>query len=170
MLLESYSDMCVGILLSWREPRFENVSDVFDLVFTFIVTLIVIGGPILSYLLLLKYANELDGQRFQSTYGSLTEGYLTTGVFGCQRTRCIILWFLLRRLATAVAIVFLGDQSPVWQIATLMYLSLADVLVNYHLNAYGSKVSSFMSKINDFIVFFISYFPFVYSGLVLNPE
>ncbi len=61
MLLESYFEMCVGILISWRQPRFENVSDVFDLVFTFIVTLIVIGGPILSYLLLVKYANELDG-------------------------------------------------------------------------------------------------------------
>ena len=82
----------------------------------------------------------------------------------------MILWFLLRRLVTALAIVFFGDQSPVWQISTLMYLSLADVLVNYHLNAYESKVGSLMSKINDFIVFFISYFPFVYSGLVLNPE
>ena len=90
MVLESYSDMCVGILISWRQPRFENISDVFDFVLTFIVTLIVIGGPILSYLLLLKYANELDGQRFQSTYGSLTEGYLTTGVLGCQRTRYMI--------------------------------------------------------------------------------
>ena len=61
LVLESYSDMCVGILISWRQPRFENVSDVFDFVLTFIVTLIVIGGLILSYLLLLKYANELDG-------------------------------------------------------------------------------------------------------------
>ncbi len=61
MLLESYSDMSIGIMLSWRESRFENASDVFDSVLTFLVTLTVIGGPIASYLLLLKYANELDG-------------------------------------------------------------------------------------------------------------
>ena len=61
MLLESYSDMSIGIMLSWKEFHFENASDVFDLVLTILVTLVVIGGPIASYLLLLKYANELDG-------------------------------------------------------------------------------------------------------------
>ena len=58
-LLESYSDMSIGIMLSWRVTRFDNASDVFDSVLTFLVTLIVIGGPISSYLLLLKYKNEL---------------------------------------------------------------------------------------------------------------
>ena len=64
-LLESYSDMSIGIMLSWRVSLFENASDVFDFVFTFFVTLIVIGGPILCCLLLLRYASELDGQIFQ---------------------------------------------------------------------------------------------------------
>jgi hypothetical protein len=58
-LIESYSDMSIGIMLSWRETRFNNASDVFDSVLTFFVTLIVIGGPISSYLLLLKYKSEL---------------------------------------------------------------------------------------------------------------
>jgi hypothetical protein len=82
----------------------------------------------------------------------------------------MILWFLLRRFLTAVSIVFLGEQSPVWQIATLMYLSLADLLVNFHLNAFESTVRSIMAKVNDIFVFLLSYFPFVYSGLVPNPE
>jgi hypothetical protein len=82
----------------------------------------------------------------------------------------MILWFLLRRFITAVSIVFLGDQSPVWQIASLMYLSLADVLINFHLNAFESTARRFMAKINDIVVFILSYFPFVYSGLVPNPE
>ena len=82
----------------------------------------------------------------------------------------MILWFLLRRFLTAVSIVFLGDQSPVWQIASLMYLSLADVLVNFHLNAFESTARSIMAKVNDMFVFLLSYFPFVYSGLVPNPE
>jgi hypothetical protein len=82
----------------------------------------------------------------------------------------MILWFLLRRFITAVSIVFLGDQSPVWQIASLMYLSLADVLVNFHLNAFESTARSIVAKINDIVVFILSYFPFLYSGLVPNPE
>ncbi len=139
MLLESYCDMCVGIMLSWREPRINTPSDIFDLVLTCVVTLLVIGGPISQYFLLRKYANELHGKKFQSTFGSLTEGYFTTGVLGCQATRYMINWFLLRRFLTAVSVVYLGDQSPIWQIATIMYLSLADMLMNFHLNAFESK-------------------------------
>ncbi len=51
-----------------------------------------------------------------------------------------------------------------------MYLSLADVLVNFHLNAFESTARSIVAKINDIVVFILSYFPFLYSGLVPNPE
>ncbi len=170
MLLESYCDMSVGIMLSWREPRTLTHSDAFDLGLTCFVTLIVIGGPIYQIFLLRKYANELDGERFQKTYGSLTEGYFTTGVLGCQATRYMISWFLLRRFLTAVSVVYLGDQSPIWQIATIMYLSLADMLMTFHLNAFESKTRSMVAKTNGMLVFLLSYFPFVYSGLVHDPE
>ena len=109
MLLESFCDMSVGIMLSWRELRTLTPSDAFDLGLTCVATLIVIGGPIYVYFFLRKYANELDGERFQKTYGSLTEGYFTTGVLGCQATRYMISWFLLRRFLTAVSVVYLGD-------------------------------------------------------------
>jgi hypothetical protein len=52
-----------------------------------------------------------------------------------------------------------------------MYLALADLLMNIHLNAYASKIDSVLTKINDLIVFLLSYFPFLYAGgLVTNPE
>ena len=162
--------MSVGIMLSWREPRTLTPSDAFDLGLTCVVTLIVIGGPISQYFLLRKYANELNGERFQSTYGSLTNGYLTTGVLGCQATRHMISWFLLRRFLTAASIVYLGDQSPIWQIATIMYLSHADMAMKFYLNAFESKTRSIIEKINGIFVFLLSYFPFVYSGLVHEPE
>ena len=60
LTIESYWDLCVGILLSWREPRINKPSDVFDLILTIIVTLVVFAAPIALYLLLRKYANELD--------------------------------------------------------------------------------------------------------------
>ena len=82
----------------------------------------------------------------------------------------MISWFLLRRFLTAVSVVYLGDQSPIWQIATIMYLSLADMLMTFHLNAYESKTRSMVAKINGILVFLLSYFPFVYSGLVDDPK
>ena len=82
----------------------------------------------------------------------------------------MISWFLLRRFLVAVSVVYLGNQSPIWQIATIMYLSLADVIMNFHLKAFESKTRSIMEKINSIFVFLLSYFPFVYSGLVHEPE
>ena len=51
-----------------------------------------------------------------------------------------------------------------------MYISLADLLVNIHLNAYESKINGVMANINNLIVFVLSYFPFLYAGLVSDLE
>jgi hypothetical protein len=130
----------------------------------------VIACPIAGHLLLRKWSNELDKQVFQRKYGSLTEGYKTTGVLGSESTRLMIVWFMLRRLITAVFIVSLADESPVFEISAVMYLSLADVLVGFHLNAFESQTSNNLAKMNDVIVFLLSYFPFIYAGLLPNPE
>jgi hypothetical protein len=82
LLIESYCDMSIGVMLSWREPNTLTLSDAFDLVLTCFVSLIVVLGPISAYFLLRKNANDLDGRRFQSVYGTLTEGYFTTGIRG----------------------------------------------------------------------------------------
>ena len=52
----------------------------------------------------------------------------------------MIVWFFVRRFLTAVAVVFLGESSPIFQIALIMYLALYDVSMNFHLNAYESKL------------------------------
>ena len=51
-----------------------------------------------------------------------------------------------------------------------MYLSLADILMTFHHNAFESKTRSMVAKINGILVFLLSYFPFVYSGLVHDPK
>ena len=52
-----------------------------------------------------------------------------------------------------------------------MYISLTDLLMNFHLNAFESKISSLTAKINDIIVFLLSYFPLLYAGgLVTDPD
>ena len=82
LILESYWDLCLGISLSWTEPRFDNASDIFDFLLTCFFTLVLIAVPIIGHLLIRKYADELDKEVFQKRYGSLTEGYKTTGFVG----------------------------------------------------------------------------------------
>ena len=77
---------------------------------------------------------------------------------------------MVRRFLTAVALVYLGDQSPVFQIAAIMYISLADVLMNFHLNAYESKLNDIVEKTNKVTVFLLSYFPFLYAGIIQDTE
>ncbi len=129
-----------------------------------------IAAPPAGYKLLSKYEKELDGTMFQDKYGSLTEGYRTTGELGSASTVKTIVWFFVRRFLTALALVYLGGSSPVFQITAVMYLSLVDVLMNFHLSAYESKMSDFVAKINDIIVFLLSYFPVLYAGLIQDTE
>ena len=57
-----------------------------------------------------------------------------------------------------------------FQIAAILYISLADLLINFHLNAYESKLVGITAKINDLIVFLLSYFPIFYAGLISDQD
>jgi len=47
-----------------------------------------------------------------------------------------------------------------------MYLALYDVSMNFHLNAYESYLNDIVQKINNIIVWLISFFPFLYAGII----
>jgi len=75
----------------------------------------VVAGPLAFYLLLRKKAQEgLDSEQFQDKYGSLTDGFKTTGVLGSAKTVKMIAWFFVRRFLTAVVVVILGESSPIF--------------------------------------------------------
>jgi hypothetical protein len=78
----------------------------------------------------------------------------------------MIVWFFVRRFITAVVVVFLGESSPIFQIALIMYLALYDGSMNFHLDAYESKLNDIVENINKIIVWLLSFFPFVYSGII----
>ena len=82
----------------------------------------------------------------------------------------MIVWYFLRRFLTAVVVVFLGESSPIFQIALIMYLSLYDVSMNFHLNAYESYMNDIVDKINKIIVWLLSFFPFLYAGIIQDTE
>lgn len=170
LFLESYLDLCLGIMHSWTEPHFDTPSDIFDFVLTLVSSVFVIGGPIFSYLLVRKNRNGLDKEEFQKKYGSLTGGFFTTGILGSEATGKMISWFMVRRFLTSVVIVYLAGLSPVFQIVAAICLSLADVIINYDLNAYENKINGLIAKINDFMVLILSYFPLLYAGLVHDPD
>jgi hypothetical protein len=131
----------------------------------------VVAGPLAFYLLLRKKAQEgLDNEKFQSRYGSLTHGFKTTGVLGSSSTVKMIVWFFVRRLITAVVVVFLGESSAIFQIALIMYLALYDVSMNFHMNAYESYLNDIVEKTNKIIVWLLSFFPFLYAGIIQDTE
>ena len=82
----------------------------------------------------------------------------------------MIVWFFVRRFLTAVVLMFLGGSSPIFQIALIMYLSLYDVSMNFHLNAYENYVNNIVAKINNTIVWLLSFFPFLYAGIIQDTE
>jgi hypothetical protein len=111
-IIESYIDMSVGTLLSFKNLIFTTGSDIFDIFFACLCTIILFGFPIAVYLLLRKQ-KRLDEPNFQASYGSLTVGYYTTGLYGIDATCKIIYWFMVKRLIASVIIVVLADQT-VW--------------------------------------------------------
>ena len=51
-----------------------------------------------------------------------------------------------------------------------MYLALYDASMNFHLNAYESYLNDIMQKINNIIVWLLSFFPFLYAGIIQDTE
>jgi len=76
-------------------------------------------GPVVLGKLVFKYVKELDGEHFQKRYGALTDGMKITGELGQASTANMTLWFFLRRFLTALVLVFLGNQSAIFQISLL---------------------------------------------------
>jgi hypothetical protein len=64
LIIESFFEICTGIMLSINDPRFDSGSDIFDFVLTCLLALVVITAPLLSYLLLRKYDSKLDQAEF----------------------------------------------------------------------------------------------------------
>jgi hypothetical protein len=118
----------------------------------------------------LRKHSKLDDPLFQKKFGSLTEGYKTEGDFGTDAAKKMILWFMLRRFLTAVIIVPLAKQTLWIQLAPNVMLSLVDACVTYHLNPYESAMGGFMAKLNNTLVLVLSYFPFLFTNLVPDPE
>ena len=79
-------------------------------------------------------------------------------------------WFLLRRLLTAVKLVYLRHQTIWIQLTLNMWLSLTDVCFKIHLSPYKSKVAGFMQKFNDLFVLTCAYYPYLFTDLIPSPE
>ncbi len=51
-----------------------------------------------------------------------------------------------------------------------MYLALYDVSMNFYLNAYESYLNYLVEKINKIIVWLLSFFPFLYAGIIQDTD
>jgi len=53
-LIESYFDFAVGIMLSLEQPKFETASDYYDFSLACFFSVVMVGLPIFSYIILKK--------------------------------------------------------------------------------------------------------------------
>ncbi len=51
-----------------------------------------------------------------------------------------------------------------------MYIALHDVSMNFHLKAYESYLNDLVEKINKIIVWILSFFPFLYTGIIQDTD
>ena len=51
-----------------------------------------------------------------------------------------------------------------------MYLALYGVSMNFYLNAYQKYLNDIVQKINNIIVWLLSFFPFLYAGIIQDTE
>jgi hypothetical protein len=82
----------------------------------------------------------------------------------------MIIWFLIRRFLTGVIVVPLAHQTIWIQLAPNIMLTLADACITFHLNPYENKIGGYMAMFNDAIVLFLSYFPFLFTNMLPDPE
>lgn len=79
-------------------------------------------------------------------------------------------WFVIRRLFTAINVVYIR-HSTIWiQLTFNMLLSLIDICVKINLSPYESKLGGFMEKFNDVLVLICAYFPYLFTDLIPSPE
>jgi hypothetical protein len=73
-------------------------------------------------------------------------------------------------MITAVIIVQMGDLTPWLLISANMYLALADAIINWTYLACESRLDGIVATFNNFVVLILSYFPYLYAGLIPYPE
>jgi len=105
--IECYLDLAIGIGLSFYNLKYETHSDIFDIVFTIGCCTIIVGLPI-SLIAILCRNPDLEDENFEKKYGTVTQGLKTTELHA-GNTKKMIVWFLVRRLFTAVVVVVLAN-------------------------------------------------------------
>jgi hypothetical protein len=165
-LIETYLDWATGSALRLEEPKFRTPSDFFDFGLACVGILMTLILPCYCFFFLKRNVNYLDEKEFKSKHGALYEGFITDNALKRKSTIKMTPWFLLRRLLTAVNLVYLRNDTIWIQLTINMYLSLADVCIKLHLSPYESKVGGFMEKFNDIIVLTCSYFSFLFTDMI----
>ena len=77
---------------------------------------------------------------------------------------------MVRRIFTAVVIVQMDDLSPWLLITANMYIALADAIINCYYLACVNKIDGVVITFNNFVVLILTYFPYLYAGLIPDPE
>ncbi len=108
-LVETYLDWAIGTALRLEQPKFETPSDYFDFGMACAGILITLVPPCYCFFFLRKNVNLLDDKEFKSKHGALYNGFITKNAVKRQATIKMAAWYFLRRLLTAINLVYLRN-------------------------------------------------------------
>jgi hypothetical protein len=169
-LVETYLDWAIGSALRLEQPRFDTPSDHFDLILAGVGILITLLFPFYCFFFLKKNVNQLADENFKSKHGALYDGFTTVTADRRSASMKMSAWFVIRRLFTAINVVYMRHLTIWIQLTFNMWLSLIDVCVKIHLSPYESKLGGFMEKFNDVLVLICAYFTYLFTDLIPSPE
>ena len=112
-LQENYLDWAVGSALRLEQPKFVTPSDYFDFGLSSAGILITLVFPCYCFFFLKKNVNNLDNKDFKAKHGALYQGFTTDSPVKRSASLKMAVWFLLRRLLTAVNLIYLRHQT-IW--------------------------------------------------------
>ena len=112
-MVETYLDWAISSALRLEQPMYETGSDYFDLTLAIVGAIITLVLPFFVYFYLNKNINQLGDKYFKSKHGALYDGFTTENASRRSASIKMSTWFLIRRLLTAVNLVYLRDQT-IW--------------------------------------------------------
>jgi hypothetical protein len=152
-------------MLRLEQPKFETASDYYDFLLACVFSVVMVGLPIFSYIILKKKQANLDDEKFKQKFGSFYDGFASHNKSSRKNCTLVTSFFLLRRLLLAAVLVPLRYQTVWLQVASNIWLCLVDSCIKQHLNPYESKISGLMQKMNDVVVLLLSIFILLFTDL-----
>jgi len=149
----SYTVVLVSCLINVQHLSWVSYGEITQSVATIFFLVLFIAFPLVESLYLAYRFDDLDDEEMQARHGAFIAG-LNLG-----RGRLVLIqpvWFHLRRLILAVAVVLL-NKSPYWQFLLMMMTVLVQIILLGTLAPFESRAQVRREFLNESVVMIVLY-------------